>query len=113
MLSIIYWSLLLFAPNLIMPLDESEGEPSVDAPPPFRLDLKVDLALHALPAVALFLDYMFFERKFSRREMRLRAPLMALLMSVWYGAWVEYCATYNDGICKYLFSPLCTLQDAE
>ena len=41
--------------------------------------------------------------KFSHREMRRRAPLMALLMSVWYGGYVEYCATYNEGICKYPF----------
>ena len=78
-----------------------EGAPSSAAPPPFRLDLSVDLALHAVPATTLLVDFIFFERRYSPREMKRDAPIMTFLMALWYGCWVEYCAKHNDGICKY------------
>jgi hypothetical protein len=98
-ISIIYWSLILLAPTLILPTVKSEGEPSSAAPMPFRLDLQTDLSLHAAPAVALLFDFIIFERKFSQMEMTRTAPSLAVAMCVWYGCWVEYCATLNEGIC--------------
>ncbi|KZV75745.1 hypothetical protein PENSPDRAFT_34963 [Peniophora sp. CONT] len=110
-ISIIYWSLVLFAPSLIMPQPSEglEGAPSAAAPPPFRLDTSVDLSLHAVPAISLLLDFLVFERKFSPRAMKHHAPVITFLMGLWYGSWVEYCAKHNDGVFPYpflTFSPL-------
>ncbi|VDC06007.1 unnamed protein product [Peniophora sp. CBMAI 1063] len=109
-ISIIYWPLVLLAPSLIMPLSNEgiqvEGEPSSAAPVPFRLDLNVDLALHFMPAISLLLDFLLFERQYSPLEMKRHAPAMALLMAVWYGSWVEYCASHNNGTFPYPFLTL-------
>ena len=93
---------------------------SSNAVPKFiRLDLNVDLALHAVPALTLFLDFILFERPYSHKAARRGAPLLSVLAALWYGSWVEYCASYN-GTCEsfdvlastmrstidYLLSPL-------
>ncbi|KAI0035709.1 FAR-17a/AIG1-like protein [Vararia minispora EC-137] len=101
--SIIYWSLILTAPDLIVPVANSEGEPFSAAPIPFRLDLSVDLALHAVPALTLLLDFLLFDHKFSRIETTYVAPALAAIMAVWYGSWVEYCASHNNGHFPYPF----------
>jgi FAR-17a/AIG1-like protein len=99
-ISIIYWSLMLFFPVLIIPnISISEPTSSGAAPPPFRLGLDVDLAIHALPAISLLLNFVLFEKKYSNIEVWYGAPAMAAAMALWYGSLVEYCATYN-GACK-------------
>ncbi|KAI0050910.1 hypothetical protein FA95DRAFT_1513312 [Auriscalpium vulgare] len=105
LISLIYWSLLLFYPDLIVPKFPIEPGPASSSSselPPFRLGLDVDLALHALPAAGLFADFLLFERPYTRADMQWRAPALAGAMAVWYGSWVEYCATFN-GVFPYPF----------
>ncbi|KAI0065495.1 hypothetical protein BV25DRAFT_1821916 [Artomyces pyxidatus] len=110
LISLIYWSLLLLMPNLIVPVSLEPGAASSSsaAPEPFRLDLSIDLALHAVPAVVLLADFVLFEQRYTRRETTLNAPVLTGAMAVWYASWVEYCAS-NNGSFPYPFltySPL-------
>ncbi|TFY79997.1 hypothetical protein EWM64_g4020 [Hericium alpestre] len=72
--SIIYWGLILFAPGLIL---QSFPTASGAAAPPFHLRTDVDLALHALPSLALTLDFVLFERKYSPAE-RIPYPFLTV-----------------------------------
>ncbi|KAI0314269.1 FAR-17a/AIG1-like protein [Amylostereum chailletii] len=101
--STIYWSLIIFLPDMIIPQPGvPSGAPSAVAPPPLLLPLSTDLALHAAPFLSLLLDFFVFDRKFSKSEMVRTAPAMAVAMAVWYGSWVEHCASYN-GVFPYPF----------
>lgn len=64
-----------------------------------RIPLRVDLALHAVPSLALLIDFLFLEPKFSKLQVRYGAPLVVSLAAVSYASWVEYCASFN-GSCK-------------
>lgn len=103
-ISTIYWSLLLFLPNLILRRESTnmESTSSTAVPKFIRLDLNVDLALHAVPALTLLLDFILFERPYSHNAARRGAPLLSVLAALWYGSWVEYCASYN-GMFPYPF----------
>ncbi|KAI0273668.1 FAR-17a/AIG1-like protein-domain-containing protein [Gloeopeniophorella convolvens] len=103
LISLIYWSLILFAPNLIMSEQPSEGPPSSMARPNFfRLPLAVDVCLHGLPAIALFADFFLFEHAYSRTTMKRGAPLAAIGMAIEYALWVERCAK-TSGFYPYPF----------
>lgn len=91
MVSSIYWTLLLCWPHLI--LQAMPGESAA-----FVLPLRIDFALHAVPAIALLLDFMLFEHRYSRRALVLVAPLMSLVATLGYSSWVEFCASKN-GTC--------------
>ncbi|KII88639.1 hypothetical protein PLICRDRAFT_41839 [Plicaturopsis crispa FD-325 SS-3] len=94
-ISSIYWTLLLAFPHLIMqafPTSEPTSSPS--APAIAYVPLPIDLALHAAPALTLVADFFLLERKYTRSEARW-APLVTAVSTVWYGAWVEYLATFN------------------
>jgi hypothetical protein len=65
---------------------------------PVWLPLRIDLSLHAVPCVALLADFMIFERKYGRKAIQYVAPALSLLCTLWYGWWVEYCASMN-GTC--------------
>ncbi|KAF8201668.1 FAR-17a/AIG1-like protein [Pholiota molesta] len=104
--SLIYWSLLTLFPALIIqPLHSEPSTPSSSSTTPalFYLPLTVDLALHAVPAVSLMLDFFLFERKYDKREVQVIAPIAALTFAIWYGSWVEHCGSMNNGSFPYPF----------
>jgi len=98
-------------------MDEpSTSEPTSSSAPQtlMRIPLNVDLALHAVPAIALVLDFFFFEKRYTRYQVARVAPLTATLFGLWYVSWVEYCATHN-GRCMCptsYFSSLLLIPDA-
>ncbi|KAK7014960.1 MFS general substrate transporter [Favolaschia claudopus] len=98
--SSIYWTLLLGAPHLIvqkMPVGSGET--------PMMLPLRIDLALHAVPGLALLSDFMIFERRYGRNAIQFLAPALTSICTLWYGWWVELCASKN-GTFPYPFLTL-------
>ncbi|KAK7467042.1 hypothetical protein VKT23_004104 [Stygiomarasmius scandens] len=96
-ISSIYWPLLLVATQLILQPDNSAPSSSPDVQPKFmRIPLSVDLALHAVPALSLLADFLFFEKKYSQKQATYGAPLVASLFTLWYSWWVERCGSIND-----------------
>ncbi|KAJ7582908.1 FAR-17a/AIG1-like protein [Mycena floridula] len=93
--STIYWPLMIFLPSLILRSVDSEPSSSSEAPIFARIPLKLDLAMHASPALALLLDFILFEKSYSRREVGLGATCVTLAATSWYGFWVERCASIN------------------
>lgn len=106
-ISLIYWSLILLLPAMILQKAKtlSDDSPSSNAMIEmlFYIPLDMDLALHAAPAISLALDFFLFERKYSRRVTNFVAPLLALAYTAWYGWWVEHCAAKNNEIFPYPF----------
>lgn len=90
-ISLIYWTLILLLPSLIVQSDD------------LRLPLSIDLALHASPASALLVDFFIFDTKYEEREFKYRVPFAATVFAAWYGLWVEHCAENNNGIFPYPF----------
>jgi len=82
---------------------ESEPTASPDAFAAFRLPLMVDLSLHAVPAVAMLLDFFLYETKYSKKEMQFGVPIALFSYAAVYGFWVEHCAKHNEGICMFYF----------
>ncbi|KAI0780764.1 FAR-17a/AIG1-like protein [Trametes elegans] len=103
-ISTIYWNLLLFMPHMIIftAPDATTPTSSTLVPEPARLPLSLDLALHAVPAVAMFIDFYFFERKYTGAASRWGPIVLAAIFGSWYSWWVEYCASYN-GFFPYPF----------
>lgn len=92
--------MIALLPHLILMSKPSTGEPT-SAPTALalmRIPIRVDLALHAVPAVALVLDFFLFEKRYTEYQATRVAPLTAILFGLWYVCWVEYCASSN-GIC--------------
>ena len=65
-----------------------------------KLPLTVDLALHIAPAVALMLDFFFFEKRYTNYQVARVAPLTTILFALWYVGCVEYFASQN-GRCTW------------
>ncbi|KAG6329867.1 hypothetical protein ID866_9222 [Astraeus odoratus] len=86
--SIVYWSLRLFAPTLILGSAKSAHQL-------LRLPLPVDLAMHGAPMVALMADFLFFERKFSRQQMNRVAPVVMVAYGAFYSGMLEYLSALN------------------
>ncbi|KAJ7109264.1 FAR-17a/AIG1-like protein [Mycena epipterygia] len=99
----IYWTLILLFPHLILQAMPEETASSAMIP------LRIDLALHAVPCLALLADFMIFERRYGRKAMIYVAPALTLLCTVWYGWWVELCASKN-GTFPYPFLTLNPLE---
>lgn len=103
----VYWNLYLFAPEMIlkpMPDDmlptPDEIVPSSAGPPALqRIPLRIDLSLHAAPAVSLLLDFFLVERKYPRSQAVYGGVLACAIACVMYGSWVEHLAKFN-GACK-------------
>ncbi|KAJ6630680.1 FAR-17a/AIG1-like protein [Mycena sp. CBHHK59/15] len=91
-ISSIYWTLLLTFPHLIL-----QGMPSESASTSViqRIPLRMDLALHAAPALALLADFMIFERRYRKADILYVAPVLTFLCTMWYGWWAEHCASIN------------------
>ncbi|KXN85483.1 hypothetical protein AN958_11287 [Leucoagaricus sp. SymC.cos] len=106
-ISSIYWSLVLFLPAMILQKTKalSDDSPSYHAMIEmlFYIPLDMDLALHAVPAIALTLDFFLFERRYSHKAINVLAPLLAFAYTVWYGWWVERCGARNNGMFPYPF----------
>ncbi|KAI0831481.1 FAR-17a/AIG1-like protein [Trametes gibbosa] len=103
-ISTIYWNLLLFMPHMILMSDPETTTPtsSSEVPLPERIPIEVDLALHAAPAITMFIDFYFLERRYSKRASRWGSIVLAGLAGAWYSWWVERCASYN-GFFPYPF----------
>ncbi|KAK0205390.1 FAR-17a/AIG1-like protein [Desarmillaria ectypa] len=92
----IYWTLITFYPSLIKISATEDGTPV-----PF-IPLSIDLSLHAVPGIALVADFLWLEKKYSRRTVaRYSIPTM-VVCTVAYGTWVEWCARIN-GFFAYPF----------
>lgn len=89
-ISSIYWPLIILFPHLLLPTSESSAAAAL-----ITLPLKVDLALHAVPGIALTLDFFLFEKRYTRYQVTHVAPLSSILFGLWYVIWVEYCASHN------------------
>ncbi|THH26947.1 hypothetical protein EUX98_g7242 [Antrodiella citrinella] len=104
-ISTIYWTLLFVCPQLILREDESldtEPSSSVEAPTFTRIPLQMDIALHAVPAISLLLDFFLLERKYSTKHAVYGGFIVAASSGIWYSWWVEECGKYN-GIFPYPF----------
>ncbi|KAI0372825.1 hypothetical protein BV20DRAFT_1050265 [Pilatotrama ljubarskyi] len=104
LISSVYWTLLLFMPHMILMPDPDATTPtsSTHVPKPERIPLDVDLALHAAPAIAMFIDFYFFEPRYTGRATRKGALSLNGVAGIWYSWWVEHCASYN-GFFPYPF----------
>ena len=94
-ISSVYWGLLLFKPDLILRAPEAgEWEPTSasEAPDLIRIPLQLDLALHAAPGTALFLDFFLFEQRYAKQYARQAGAVIAAASTLWYACWAEYCA---------------------
>lgn len=69
------------------------------------IPLEMDIALHAVPALALALDFFLFERKYGRKSIRFLAPFVGCAYAVCYSCWVEHCSSKNNGICTWFLRP--------
>ncbi|KAF7322887.1 MFS general substrate transporter [Mycena chlorophos] len=87
--SSIYWTLLLAAPQLILQAMPTDSQVLMVIP------LHIDLCLHAVPAVSLLLDFVLLERRYNRTAIVWVAPAVVLGFTVGYGWWVEHCAKQN------------------
>lgn len=103
MISVVYWSLLFLKPSLVLRRNTPDGlnltlsvKPSDDL---IRVPLHLDLALHAVPGFVLLLDFFLFEQKYARDQARYKGAFVTAFASIWYGWWVEHCASFN-GSCK-------------
>jgi len=113
-ISSIYWGLLLFAPDLILPrlppgaanpLGVVPGEPSSESHLA-RIPLHLDLALHAVPGISMALDFFLFEKKYTWKQAWKQAPLLVVLFVFWYGGLTEYLGKLNNNDFPYPFLTL-------
>lgn len=105
MIASIYWPLVLFLPTLILQPKGATSEPTsvpgASALDLVRIPLRVDLSLHAVPALSLLLDFLLFEPSYSNQQTTYGAAALSALCTIWYGWWVERCASKN-GSCKWV-----------
>ncbi|KAF8831408.1 FAR-17a/AIG1-like protein [Lentinula edodes] len=103
-ISSIYWPLLLLATQLILQNGSGEPSSSPHAPQPLlRIPLPMDLSLHAVPALTLLADFLLFEKKYTRKEIRYGGTGISVVYTVFYAWWVERCAGFNGGRFPYPF----------
>ncbi|WVR05049.1 hypothetical protein IAU60_002061 [Kwoniella sp. DSM 27419] len=100
-ISSIYWSIILIAPQLMLPprpdLQSAPEPASAEAVGDglFRIPLWMDMSMHLLPAVALILDFFILEKKFHPPSSTIGALLLAASFGAGYSIWIEHCATIN------------------
>jgi len=103
--SSIYWSLLIFMPHMMLrPVEATGGFVQPDelvpsssdaAPQLMRIPLPLDLALHAAPAISMFLDFTLFEKRYSKKQAFFGGIPLCTVAAIGYATWVEYCASFN------------------
>ncbi|KAH9842702.1 FAR-17a/AIG1-like protein [Rhodofomes roseus] len=99
----VYWTLLIFWTEMILaarplPIDSPNPDelvPSFSEPTIMRIPLRIDLALHAVPAISLLLDFFCFERRYSRGQAIYGGIIMTALACLSYAPWIEHCAKVN------------------
>ncbi|GAA5898141.1 uncharacterized protein JCM6883_000936 [Sporobolomyces salmoneus] len=79
--ALMYWGLMLIDPSLLMPPD-----------PEFYLPFKLDISIHGLPAVYLWLDFLCFSPPYPKAAKPLTLSASAVLA---YVTWMEYAASKN------------------
>ncbi|GAA5929588.1 uncharacterized protein JCM15063_004193 [Sporobolomyces koalae] len=79
--ALMYWGLMLIDPSLLVPPD-----------PEFYLPLKLDVSIHGLPAVYLWLDFLCFSPPFPKAARPLTLSASAVVL---YTAWMEWTASKN------------------
>ncbi|KAG1875032.1 FAR-17a/AIG1-like protein [Suillus tomentosus] len=97
-ISAVYWSLLLFFPSLILQRQLpglSEPSSSSTLPSLARIPFNIDFSLHLAPVITLLVDFIFFEKKYTKKQAQIGSPLVVLACGAWYSWWVEHCASYN------------------
>ncbi|GAA6027848.1 hypothetical protein JCM8097_001746 [Rhodosporidiobolus ruineniae] len=87
LVGLLYWSLTLYDPTLLNP---NSAE--------FQLPFLVDVSIHGLPAVYLWLDFLAFSPPFPKR---VRPNLLATTATAAYVLWMEKCARENGGQFPY------------
>ncbi|KIY65646.1 hypothetical protein CYLTODRAFT_445228 [Cylindrobasidium torrendii FP15055 ss-10] len=75
-----------------------------DSTTPAHLPFDVDFSLHAIPGLALVLDFFLFEERFLADTVVL--PIISTA-SLSYAAWVEYCAEKNGKFAYPLLDGSC------
>lgn len=92
----------MFIPHLILRPKDPNTVPSSSLAQSelTRIPLSTDLALHALPAITMIIDFFLFERRYPKSWVNRAAPLMCVAAGFGYSVWVEHCKSYN-GTCKY------------
>ncbi|KGB74197.1 hypothetical protein I307_06152 [Cryptococcus deuterogattii 99/473] len=113
-ISSIYWSIILTAPELMLPPtspDAIQGAPSSsDAGLSlFRIPLWIDLSMHLVPAIALLIDFFLLEKKYPKPFSTYVALFLAAAFGTSYGIWVEHCASIN-GAFPYPFLTIMELK---
>ncbi|WVQ71396.1 hypothetical protein IAR50_000930 [Cryptococcus sp. DSM 104548] len=108
----IYWSLIIFAPHLMLPPTDpavphgaNQGAPSSSTAEPtlFRIPLWMDISMHFLPGLALLLEFFLLETKYRKPFSTSIAFTLAGVFGTAYGGWVEHCAEKNGGVFPYPF----------
>jgi len=81
LISVLYWGLRAYDPALLVPPD-----------PRYQIPLPLDLSLHAVPALILWIDFLFLSPPFSKKS---RPWFLSILLTAGYTSWMEYCAQRN------------------
>ncbi|GAA5838417.1 hypothetical protein JCM11251_004930 [Rhodosporidiobolus azoricus] len=81
LVGLLYWGLTLYDPTLLNPNGAE-----------FQLPFWVDVSIHGLPAVYLWLDFLLFSPPFPKR---IRPNLLATTATAAYCVWMEVCAKRN------------------
>ncbi|KAK9898777.1 hypothetical protein P389DRAFT_193797 [Cystobasidium minutum MCA 4210] len=81
LISVLYWGLRAYDPKLLVPPD-----------PRYQIPLVMDLSLHALPALLLWIDFLFLSPPFSAASSPI---LLSSLLTTGYACWMEHCARIN------------------
>ncbi|GAA5988714.1 hypothetical protein JCM11641_005152 [Rhodosporidiobolus odoratus] len=81
LVGLLYWGLTVYDPSLLNPQ-------SMD----FTLPLIVDVSIHGLPAVYLWLDFLLFSPRFPSS---IRPKTLATTATALYCLWMELCAAKN------------------
>ena len=97
-ISLIYWPLVILFPQLILLPAPNSANPT-EKPILFHIPLRIDLALHATPALSILADFFFFESKYQSKDVQVGAPIITAAFALWYSLWVEHCGKIN-GVCK-------------
>ncbi|KAG1803625.1 FAR-17a/AIG1-like protein [Suillus plorans] len=73
----------------------SEPSSSSTLPSLARIPFNIDFSLHLAPVITLLVDFIFFEKKYTKKQAQIGSPLVVLACGTWYSWWVEHCASYN------------------